>query len=112
MQFLMWIAAGAGAGWLTGKLTKRHGYGWLMDVVMGTTGALAGGFILIAMGASGGVGIIPTTLVAIQGAILLTLLVAFASGKKRNDWASEAIPGWRHTRRKGEPALSQSRETN
>ena len=112
MRFASWIAAGAIAGWLTGKMLKRYGYSPLMDIVMGITGAVAVGFTISAMGAPGQAGILATTLVAIQGAILLTLLVALASGKKRHAWASEAVPLWRHSKRKGEPALSQSRETD
>lgn len=112
MQIITWIAVGAVAGWLSGKLMKRHGYGSLMDVVMGTTGALVGGFLITAMAPPAIAGIGLTTLVAIQGGILLTLLMAWASGKKRHAWASEAVPEWRHSKRKDEDALSQSRETN
>jgi len=112
MEIAVWGAAGAVAGWLSGKLMKHHGYGSLMDTVMGVTGAVVGGGVVIAMGAPGEAGLFATTLMAIQGAILLTVLMALASGKKRLTWASEAVPDWRHSKRKGEDALSQSRETD
>ena len=111
MQILLWMAVGAGAGWLSGKLMNRHGYGWLMDIVMGITGATVAGLVLSAMVTSRVAGIGLTTLVAVQGAIITTMLVAWASGKKRHAWASETVPEWRHSKREGENALSQSRET-
>ncbi len=83
MQLLWWIIVGLIAGWITGKRMKGYGYGSLMDIVMGIAGAVAGGFILRSAGFSGQDGMIYATLVAILGAVILTLLIGFASGRRR-----------------------------
>jgi len=75
MYFLSWIIVGLVAGWSAGKILKGNGYGPLMDIAIGTGGAVAGGFLMRSVGFSGYRGTIYTTLVAIIGAVLLTLLV-------------------------------------
>ena len=90
MQFLLWILAGAGAGWLTGRILKPYGYGPLMDILSGMTGAVTGGFIVSAVGQPGQFGAV---LVAFQCAVVLTVLVAFASGGQRHRLAHEVVPG-------------------
>jgi uncharacterized membrane protein YeaQ/YmgE (transglycosylase-associated protein family) len=81
MYFLSWIIVGLVAGWSAGKILKGNGYGPLMDIVIGVGGAVAGGFLMRA-GSSGYRGTIYTTLVAIIGAVLLTLLVGFVNGRR------------------------------
>ena len=53
-----------------------------MDIVLGIGGAVAGGFLMRSAGFSGYWGTIYTTLVAIVGAVLLTLLVGFVNGRR------------------------------
>jgi uncharacterized membrane protein YeaQ/YmgE (transglycosylase-associated protein family) len=53
MSGMLWIVAGAVAGWLTGKLIGKKGYGdtlfpgyaKLLDVVFGIVGASLGGYL-------------------------------------------------------------------
>jgi uncharacterized membrane protein YeaQ/YmgE (transglycosylase-associated protein family) len=80
MYLLSWIIIGLVAGWSAGKILKGNGYGLLMDIVIGIGGAVAGGFLIGSAGFSGYQGTIYTTLVAIIGAVLLTLLVGFVNG--------------------------------
>jgi uncharacterized membrane protein YeaQ/YmgE (transglycosylase-associated protein family) len=40
-----WLVIGVVAGWLAGKILGGNGYGVLLDLVLGLTGALVGGFV-------------------------------------------------------------------
>jgi uncharacterized membrane protein YeaQ/YmgE (transglycosylase-associated protein family) len=56
-----------------------------MDIVVGIVGAILGGFIMRALGFASEGGMIYTILVAIIGAVILTLIVRLVSGgSKRN----------------------------
>ena len=74
---IAWIIIGVVAGWLTGKIMKGSGFGFIMDMVVGLAGALVGGFIGSRLGA-GGVGehgLIVSIIIAVIGAVLLTWLL-------------------------------------
>jgi len=45
MRFLVWILVGVVAGWLTGLVVKRRGYGLIGDLIMGLLGGLVGGWL-------------------------------------------------------------------
>jgi uncharacterized membrane protein YeaQ/YmgE (transglycosylase-associated protein family) len=81
MYFLSWIIIGLVAGWSARKVLKGNGSGPLMDIVIGIGGAVAGGFLMRSAGFFGYRGTIYTTLVAIVGAVLLTLFVGFVNGR-------------------------------
>ena len=70
------------AGWSAGKILNGNGYGLLMDIAMGICGAVAGGFLARSVGFSGYRGASFTTVVAIIGAVLLTLLGGFVNGRR------------------------------
>jgi len=81
---IAWIIIGLIAGWLTGKLMKGSGFGAIMDMVVGLIGALIGGFISSRLG-FGGVGehgLIVSILIAVLGAVLLTLAIRLISGNR------------------------------
>lgn len=82
MFIIWWILVGLVAGFITGKLMKDSGFGWWMDIIVGIVGALIGGFIMRAVGFAGQGGILYTILVAVGGAIVLTLLLRLVSGNK------------------------------
>ena len=82
MYFFSWIIVGLVAGWSAGKILKGNGYGPLMDIAIGIVGAVTGGFLMLSAGFSGYRGTIYITLVAIIGAVLLTLLAGFMNGKR------------------------------
>ena len=82
MHFLWWIIVGLIAGWATGKIMRGAGYGVVMDIVIGIIGALVGGWIMRSLGFSGEGGLIYTVLVAIGGAIVLTLLYRLIIGSR------------------------------
>ncbi|MFZ0630559.1 MAG: GlsB/YeaQ/YmgE family stress response membrane protein [Acidobacteriaceae bacterium] len=82
---IAWIIIGLIAGWLTGKLMKGSGFGFLMDMVVGLIGALIGGFISAHLG-FGGVGehgLIVSILIAVVGAVILTWIVRMITGNRK-----------------------------
>lgn len=82
MHLLWWILVGLIAGWITGKLMKGGGYGFVVDVILGIVGAVVGGFIAQAIGISPSGGLIYTILIAIGGAVLVVFLVRLLTGKR------------------------------
>ena len=82
MYLLSWIILGLVTGWLAGKILKGDGYGPIMDIVMGIGGAVAGGLLMQSAGLGGYGGTILTTLVAMIGAALLTLLAGLVNGRR------------------------------
>ncbi len=81
---IAWIIIGVIAGWLTGKIMKGSGFGFLMDMVVGLVGALIGGFLSAHLG-FGGVGehgLIISIVIAVIGAVILTWIVRLISGNR------------------------------
>lgn len=74
MQFVWWIIVGLIAGWLTGKIMKGSGFGFLADTGLGIVGAVVGGFIARHLGFAGSGGLIYTILVATGGAVIVVAL--------------------------------------
>ncbi len=80
-SILFWIIAGCIAGWLTGKIMSGSGYGFIMDMVVGLVGALVGGFLMThILGAAASGGLIYTVVVAVVGAVILTVLLRLVTG--------------------------------
>ena len=84
---IAWIIIGVIAGWLTGKLMKGSGFGFIMDMVVGLIGALIGGWISGAMGfgSTGQHGMIGSIIIATIGAVVLTLIVRLITGNRRSN---------------------------
>lgn len=81
MYFLAWIVIGAVIGWGAGRVFQGNGHGPLMDTLMGIGGGIVGGFAMSSVGLGGYGGAIITSLVAMVGAVLLTVLGAYVKGK-------------------------------
>jgi uncharacterized membrane protein YeaQ/YmgE (transglycosylase-associated protein family) len=64
------------------KVLKGDGYGTVMDIAMGIGGAVAGALLMQSAGLGGRWGAISTTVVAVIGAIFLTLLAGFVNGRR------------------------------
>ena len=81
---IAWVIIGLLAGWLTGKIMKGSGFGFLMDMVVGLIGALIGGFISshLGFGGIGEHGLIISIVIAVAGAILLTMLLRLITGDR------------------------------
>jgi uncharacterized membrane protein YeaQ/YmgE (transglycosylase-associated protein family) len=71
---IIFLAIGAVAGWLAGKLMKGGGFGVLGNVVVGIVGAVIGGFVFGLLGITT-TGLIGSIVTATAGAILLLFVV-------------------------------------
>ena len=69
-------------GWGVRRVFQGNGYGPIMDILMGVGGALAGGFLIRTAGIGGYRGVLVTTMVAVLGAALLTVLAAYVNGRR------------------------------
>ncbi len=76
MDFLIWLAIGAVAGWLAGNIMKGGGFGLLWNILLGIVGAFVGGWLFGVLGISIGSGFLSTLLTALVGA----LVVLFVAG--------------------------------
>jgi uncharacterized membrane protein YeaQ/YmgE (transglycosylase-associated protein family) len=81
---IAWIIIGVIAGWLTGKLMKGSGFGFIMDMVVGLIGALVGGFLSshLGFGGTGQHGMIGSIIIAVIGAVVLTIIIRLISGNR------------------------------
>jgi len=82
MYLLAWIVIGAVVGWGTGRVFQGNGYGPFMDILMGIGGAVAGGSLMRSAGFVVYGGTVITALVAMVGAVILTMLAAYVNGRR------------------------------
>lgn len=75
MLILAWIVLGLIAGFIASKIFVGAGQGLLLDIVLGIVGAVVGGYLFTAVGATGITGLnIYSMIVAIIGAIVVLWL--------------------------------------
>ena len=75
MSLLAWIVLGLLAGFIGSKIVNKTGEGVILDIVLGIVGAIAGGFVFNALGASGVSGLnLYSLFVAVVGSVLLLVL--------------------------------------
>ena len=72
---LAWIVIGTVAGWLTGKIMRGDGYGFIGDIVVGIIGAFIGGWLAGKLGISIGSGLIASIITATIGAVILVFIL-------------------------------------
>ena len=82
MYLLEWIFIGAVVGWGTGRIFQGNGYGPFMDTLMGIGSGIVGGLLMRSAGLGGYRGTIVTTMVAMMGAALLTVLAVLVDGRR------------------------------
>ncbi len=84
MSILAWIVLGLIAGFIASKLVNHSGQGMLLDIVVGIVGAVVGGYLFAALGASGITGFnLYSMFVAVIGAVVLLVIVNAVSGRSR-----------------------------
>jgi uncharacterized membrane protein YeaQ/YmgE (transglycosylase-associated protein family) len=83
MGVIAWIVVGLIAGFIGSKIVNKTGEGLVRDIVLGIIGALVGGWIFTAMGASGVNGVnIYSIFVAVIGAIVVLVLYHAIFGRR------------------------------
>jgi uncharacterized membrane protein YeaQ/YmgE (transglycosylase-associated protein family) len=72
MSVFGWILLGLISGFVASKIVNRTGEGFFLDIILGIVGAIVGGFIFTAVGASGITGFnLYSMVVAVIGAIVV-----------------------------------------
>ena len=75
MGIIAWIVLGLIAGFIASKIYVGSGQGFLLDIVLGVVGAVVGGYLFTAFGATGITGFnIYSMIVAIIGAVIVLWL--------------------------------------
>jgi uncharacterized membrane protein YeaQ/YmgE (transglycosylase-associated protein family) len=84
MSIIGWLVLGLIAGFIAGKIVNKTGAGFFLDIVIGIVGALVGGFIFSALGATGVTGFnLYSMIVAIIGAVVVLLIYHAVAGRSR-----------------------------
>ena len=75
MSILAWIVLGLIAGFIGSKIVNKTGEGVLLDIVIGVVGAIFGGWLFQAFGASGVSGVnVYSIVVAVIGSVVVLVL--------------------------------------
>jgi uncharacterized membrane protein YeaQ/YmgE (transglycosylase-associated protein family) len=83
LSIIGWILLGLIAGFIASKIVNKSGEGVFLDIVLGIVGAIFGGFIFSAFGASGVTSFnLYSMIVAIIGAIFVLLIYHAVFGRK------------------------------
>ena len=83
MSIIAWIILGLIAGFIASKIVNKQGEGFFVDIILGIVGALVGGFIFTAVGASGITGFnLYSLVVAVIGAIVVLVIYHAIAGRR------------------------------
>ena len=83
MSIIGWIVLGLIAGFIGSKIVNKTGEGFFLDIVLGIVGAIVGGFLFTAVGATGVTGFnLYSMFVAIGGAIVVLVLYHAIFGRR------------------------------
>jgi uncharacterized membrane protein YeaQ/YmgE (transglycosylase-associated protein family) len=82
MSVLAWIVLGLFAGFMASNIVRSSGQGSLLDIALGIVGAVVGGYLFSALGATGITGFnLYSMFVAIVGAVVVLWLYHAMSGR-------------------------------
>ena len=83
MSIIGWIILGLIAGFIGSKIVNKTGEGFFLDIALGIVGAIVGGFLFTAVGATGVTGFnLYSMFVAIVGAIVVLVLYHAIIGRR------------------------------
>lgn len=83
MDLIVFLIIGGLAGALAGRVVSGHGYGILMDIVVGVIGAFIGGWLFgHVLNLNTGGNLIITFLAALVGAVLLLWILRLVTGSR------------------------------
>jgi uncharacterized membrane protein YeaQ/YmgE (transglycosylase-associated protein family) len=75
MSFLAWIVLGLVAGFIASKIVNKTGDGFILDIVLGIVGSIAGGYLFNMFGEAGVSGLnLYSLLVAVVGAVVVLVV--------------------------------------
>lgn len=75
MHLILFLIVGGIAGWVAGMLMSGHGYGVIVDVILGIIGGFLGGWIVSTLLGIQATGLIASFIIAVIGACLLVAIV-------------------------------------
>ena len=76
---IWFLIIGALSGWAAGKIMRGHGFGIVVDIIVGIAGAFIGGFALSLIGLTQ-YGLIGQIITSIIGAAILLWFIRLFSG--------------------------------
>jgi len=83
MSIIGWIVLGLITGFIGSKIVNKTGEGFFLDIALGIVGAIVGGFLFTAVGATGVTGFnLYSMFVAIVGAIVVLVLYHAIFGRR------------------------------
>lgn len=83
MSIIGWIILGLIAGFIASKIVNKQGEGFIGDLILGVIGAVVGGWLFAAFGASGVTGFnIYSMFVAVVGAIIVLIIYHAIVGRR------------------------------
>jgi uncharacterized membrane protein YeaQ/YmgE (transglycosylase-associated protein family) len=83
MSILAWIILGLIAGFIGSRIVDREGKGLWLNLALGIVGAIVGGVIFSAFGASGVTGVnLYSMIVAVIGSIVVLWIYHAVSGRR------------------------------
>ena len=83
MSIIGWIILGLISGFIASKIVNKAGVGFFLDIALGVVGAIVGGFIFSAFGASGITGFnLYSMIVAIIGAVIVLVVYHAVIGRR------------------------------
>lgn len=80
---IAWIIIGLLAGWIAGLITRGHGFGCIVNVILGLIGAVIGGWIFTRLGIPSW-GFWPSLAAATVGAVVLVAIGRLFAGGSSN----------------------------
>ena len=106
MSVIAWIVLGLVAGFIAAKIVNKTGAGFFLDIVLGIVGAVVGGFIFSAVGASGVTGFnLYSLVVSVIGAIVVLVIITRSPEGGRIDPSRRQGATSRSTPRTADPIL-------
>jgi uncharacterized membrane protein YeaQ/YmgE (transglycosylase-associated protein family) len=84
MGIISWIILGLIAGFIGSKIVDKQGQGFWLNIALGIIGALVGGFLFDAFGATGVTGLnIWSMIVAVVGSVVVLLVYNAVTTRRR-----------------------------
>lgn len=80
LNFILYLALGAVAGWLAGQIMRGGGFGLLWNIIIGIIGGFVGGWLMSLLHIQKG-GMIWELIVAVIGAVVLLFVVSLFKKK-------------------------------